>query len=76
MESIEKKRLAAIAFACLVLFASTAVATDLIPHTAADLTIIGVRDEVIKHSGGDSMKGLSDIGNTLFVNAGEEVEIK
>lgn len=42
----------------------------------ADLTIIGIRDEVIKHHGKEIFDGYDNIGNTLFVNAAEQKEIK
>ncbi len=42
----------------------------------ADLTIIGFRDEIVKHSGIDVFKGFDKIGNTLFVNAAHQKEIK
>lgn len=42
----------------------------------ADLTIVGFRDEVVKHSGADVFKGYEGIGNTLFVNAAEQKIIK
>ena len=42
----------------------------------ADLTIIGVRDEVLKHEGISIFQGYEDIGNTLFVNAAERKQIK
>jgi amino acid transporter len=42
----------------------------------ADLTIVGYRDEVIKHEGVDVFSGYEEIGNTLFVNAAEQKKIK
>ena len=42
----------------------------------ADLTIIGVRDEIIKHDGIDIFKGYEQIGNTIFVNAAQQKKIK
>jgi len=42
----------------------------------ADLTIIGFRDESVKHNGAAVFKGYEQIGNTLFVNAATEVKIK
>lgn len=42
----------------------------------ADLTIIGIRDEVVKHDGVAVFDGYEGIGNTLFVNAAEQKNIK
>lgn len=42
----------------------------------ADLTIIGIRDEVVKHDGVTVFDGYDGIGNTLFVNAAEQKNIK
>lgn len=42
----------------------------------ADLTIIGFRDELVKHNGTEVFKGYNNIGNTLFVNAAHQKEIK
>jgi amino acid transporter len=42
----------------------------------ADLTIIGFRDEAVKHDGSEVFMGYEQIGNTLFVNAATQVEIK
>ena len=42
----------------------------------ADLTMIGVRDESIKHNGRAVFEGFDGIGNVLFVNAIEGKEIK
>ena len=42
----------------------------------ADLTIIGFRDELVKHNGIEVFKGFGNIGNTLFVNAAHQKEIK
>lgn len=42
----------------------------------ADLTIIGLRDELIKHDGISVFKGYTQIGNTLFVNAAAQKNIK
>ncbi len=42
----------------------------------ADLTIIGVRDETIRHDGVAVFEGYQNIGNTLFVNATERKKIK
>jgi len=42
----------------------------------ADLTIIGFRDEVAKHEGAAVFSGYEAIGNTIFVNAAEQKEIK
>ncbi|MCO6489227.1 MAG: amino acid permease [Phaeodactylibacter sp.] len=42
----------------------------------ADLTIIGFREEVARHEGAAVFKGYESIGNTLFVNAAEQIKIK
>lgn len=42
----------------------------------ADLTIIGFREAAVKHDGVSVFKGFEEIGNTLFVNAATQVEIK
>jgi amino acid transporter len=42
----------------------------------ADLTMIGFRYEAIKHKGSQLLSGYDEIGNTLFVHAGEEKIIK
>lgn len=42
----------------------------------ADLTILGVRDELIKKQGVDVFEGLQNVGNTIFVNAAEGKRIK
>ncbi|WP_367392130.1 amino acid permease [Lewinella sp. LCG006] len=42
----------------------------------ADLTILGFREEVVKHDGREVFLGYSNIGNILFVNAVEQKEIK
>lgn len=42
----------------------------------ADLTIIGIRDEIIKHQGARVFDGYDKIGNTLFVDAAEQKNIK
>ncbi|MEN0006185.1 MAG: amino acid permease, partial [Bacteroidota bacterium] len=42
----------------------------------ADLTIVGFRDEVVKHNGTEVFKGYENIGNTIFVNAAEQKVIK
>lgn len=42
----------------------------------ADLTIIGIRDEVIKHEGIKVFEGYENVGNTMFVNAAEQKNIK
>ena len=42
----------------------------------ADLTIIGFREEVARHEGAAIFKGYESIGNTLFVNAAEQIKIK
>jgi amino acid transporter len=42
----------------------------------ADLTIVGFRDEVLKHDGVEVFSGYEEIGNTLFVNAAEQKKIK
>lgn len=42
----------------------------------ADLVILGFRDEALKRIGEDYFAGYDDIGNVLFVNASEEVEIR
>lgn len=42
----------------------------------ADLSIIGFRDEVLKHSGATIFKGYEQIGNTVFVNAAQQKRIK
>ncbi len=42
----------------------------------ADLTILGFREEAVKHNGKDVFAGYGNIGNLLFVNAVEQKEIK
>lgn len=42
----------------------------------ADLTIVGIRDEAIKHEGSVLFEGYNNIGNMLFVNANESKKIK
>lgn len=42
----------------------------------ADLSIIGIRDEVIRHHGIKIFEGYKGIGNTLFVNAAAQKNIK
>ncbi|MDX1667162.1 MAG: amino acid permease, partial [Saprospiraceae bacterium] len=42
----------------------------------ADLTIVGVREELIRHGGTEVFKGYEGIGNTLFINSSEQKEIK
>ena len=42
----------------------------------ADLTIIGFREELIKHQGITTFDGYDRIGNTVFVNSAEQKEIK
>ncbi len=42
----------------------------------ADLTIVGMREEIIRHKGGDALLELNEIGNTLFVHSGEHKQIK
>lgn len=42
----------------------------------ADLVILGFRDEALKRIGEDYFAGYDEIGNVLFVNASEEVEIR
>ena len=42
----------------------------------ADLTIVGVRDEPVRHEGASVFSGYEAIGNTLFVNASEQKKIK
>ena len=42
----------------------------------ADLTIIGVRGEMLKTRNAEAFTGYDDIGNILFVNTTEEKEIK
>ncbi len=42
----------------------------------ADLTILGIRDEIVRHQGAEAFKGYLEIGNTLFVNASEQKRIK
>ena len=42
----------------------------------ADLTIIGFRDELVKHGGTSIFEGYENIGNTIFVNSAEQKEIK
>ncbi len=42
----------------------------------ADLTILGFRDEIIRHEGIGAFEGYEAIGNILFVNASEEKSIK
>ena len=43
---------------------------------AADLVILGFRDEAVKRVKEDYFAGYDEIGNVLFVNAGEEVRIR
>jgi amino acid transporter len=42
----------------------------------ADLTIVGFRSEAVAHEGRKVFEGLEEIGNLLFVNAGQQKEIK
>jgi amino acid transporter len=42
----------------------------------ADLVILGFRDEALKRIGENYFNGYDEIGNVLFVNASEEVEIR
>ena len=42
----------------------------------ADLTIIGIRGEALKHEGTTVFEGYEEIGNTIFVNAAEQKRIK
>ncbi len=42
----------------------------------ADLTIVGVRSEVLRHEGAAAFSGFESIGNTLFVNASQQKSIK
>lgn len=42
----------------------------------ADLTLIGVRDEAIKHDGVSVFEGYESVGNILFVNATNRKKIK
>ncbi len=42
----------------------------------ADLTLIGIRDEAIKHDGVAVFEGYGSIGNILFVNATNQKQIK
>lgn len=42
----------------------------------ADLTIVGLREEVLKHHGAAAFDGYENIGNTIFVNAAAQIEIK
>ncbi len=42
----------------------------------ADLTIVGIRDELVKHDGPAVFAGYESIGNTLFVNAAGQKNIK
>ncbi|MCT4589309.1 MAG: amino acid permease [Carboxylicivirga sp.] len=39
---------------------------------SAGLTIIGFREEQIKHAGAETFKGFDEIGDVLFVNANQE----
>ena len=41
-----------------------------------DLTIIGFGEEVARHEGAAIFKTYESIGNTLFVNAAEQIKIK
>ncbi|MCH2046039.1 MAG: amino acid permease [Saprospiraceae bacterium] len=43
---------------------------------SADLTILGFRSELVKNQGKDVFLGYNEIGNVLFVNAGDQKEIK
>ncbi len=42
----------------------------------ADLTIVGIREEAVRHEGTSVFKGYETIGNTLFVNASQQKSIK
>ena len=41
----------------------------------ADLTIVGFRDNILKHDGVKLFEGYEDVGNILFVNASEQKKI-
>jgi len=41
----------------------------------ADLTIVGFRQEILKHDGKEMFKGYEGVGNVLFVNAQKEKDI-
>lgn len=42
----------------------------------ADLTILGIREELVRHGGAAVFQGYENIGNTMFVNAAEQKQIK
>lgn len=42
----------------------------------ADLTILGIREELVRHGGSAVFQGYENIGNTMFVNAAEQKQIK
>jgi len=42
----------------------------------ADLTILGLRDEAVRHSGRAVFEGYENLGNTLYINASREKRIK
>lgn len=42
----------------------------------ADLTILGIHPDAIKHNGAKAFQGFDAIGNVLFVNAAEHKEIR
>ncbi len=42
----------------------------------ADLTVVGIREEAVRHKGAAIFEGYEEIGNTLFVNAAEQKQIK
>ncbi len=42
----------------------------------ADLTILGLRDEAVRHSGRAVFEGYQKLGNTLFINASRQKRIK
>lgn len=42
----------------------------------ADLTIVGFRDEAVRHEGESIFSGYDDLGNIIFVNAAEQKKIK
>ncbi|MDH3247273.1 MAG: amino acid permease, partial [Saprospiraceae bacterium] len=41
----------------------------------ADLTLIGFREELVKHSGSEFFGRFEDVGNVLFINSAEEIPI-
>lgn len=42
----------------------------------ADLIVVGIRDESLRHNGAAVFSGFEELGNTLFVNAVEQKQIK